>query len=217
VQTSVPKNPIGVVVVLHGGASRRDDEAVSWRQLSVLRMIPIARRLARASRHELAVFRLLNSSRGWDGDRTPVDDVGWALDQLRERFGTSLPTALVGHSLGGRAALLAGSLSGVRSVVALNPWVYPTDGDAGLPDRRVLVVHGTDDNVASLAKAETVARALARTTRVGFVRVKGGNHSMLRRRPTFEGLAVDFVMATLLDRPAPGALTEAMDGGWVDA
>ncbi len=107
---------------------------VSPTQLSVLRMIPVAHRIARAGAGRLAVFRLLNSYRGWDASHTPLDDVAWALGQVRERFG-HLPACLVGHSLGGRAALLAGGAEEVRSVVALNPWVYPTDapGPVGPP------------------------------------------------------------------------------------
>src|SRR4051812_42709123 len=100
---------------------------VSPTQLSVLRMIPIARRIARAGRGRLAVFRLLNSHRGWDATHTPVHDARWALDRVAEELGAHLPTCLVGHSLGGRAALLAAARPDVRSVVALAPWVYPTD------------------------------------------------------------------------------------------
>ena len=69
--TRVPDHPAGVVLVLHGGASRRDQTAVSPTQLSVLRMLPVAARIAHAGRGRLAVFRLLNSTRGWDtSDRT---------------------------------------------------------------------------------------------------------------------------------------------------
>ena len=59
-----PDRPAGAVLVLHGGASRRENMMVSPTQLSVLRMIPIARSIARAGRGRLAVFRLLNSRRG---------------------------------------------------------------------------------------------------------------------------------------------------------
>ena len=48
-------------------------------------------------------------------------DVAWALERVRGPHG-EVPVALVGHSLGGRAALLAGGAP-VRSAVALNPWV----------------------------------------------------------------------------------------------
>ncbi|PUA81812.1 alpha/beta hydrolase [Nocardioides currus] len=196
VATRVPRDPEGVVLVLHGGASRGESAMVSPAQLSVLRMVPVARRIARAGRGRLAVFRLLNSHRGWDSSTTPVMDVAWALEQLAERFG-DLPVALVGHSLGGRAALLAADRPRVTCAVALNAWLYPTD-DADLQGRSVLFVHGTDDRIASPQNAATVARRLARTARVGYVSVPGGKHAMLRHGARFERYAAEFVAATLL-------------------
>jgi pimeloyl-ACP methyl ester carboxylesterase len=213
IETRVPRSPQGVALVLHGGASRRDSMMVSPTQLSVLRMIPIARRVARAGRGRLAVFRLLNSTRGWDTRHTPVDDVRWALDRLRERFGEDLPTCLVGHSLGGRAALLSADQPAVRSAVALAPWTYESDGDrVDLSGRRILVVHGDEDRIASIHRAEVVASALRRTTDVGFVRVVGGKHAMLRHHHVFDKLAADFAAATLLgDRPR-GPVAQVLEG-----
>lgn len=187
------------MLALHGGAARPGAAAVSPAQLSVLRMVPVARRIARAGRGRLAVHRLLNSYRGWHGAHTPVHDVRWALEQLHERY-AGRPVVLVGHSLGGRAALLAGGEPGVHAVVALNPWVYPTDR-ADLSGRRVLVVHGTEDRVADLGRAEAVASAIGRTADVRFVRVEGGDHAMLRRGGEFERLAADFCLSAL-SRPA---------------
>lgn len=43
VDVAAPPDPEGVAIVLHGGASRGVEMAVSATQLSVLRMIPIAR------------------------------------------------------------------------------------------------------------------------------------------------------------------------------
>ncbi|HEU5038937.1 MAG TPA: alpha/beta fold hydrolase [Nocardioides sp.] len=184
------------MLVLHGGASRPGRTDVSPAQLSVLRMVPIARRVARAGRGRLAVHRLLNSTRGWDSTTTPVDDVRWALGRVRERYG-DLPVGLVGHSLGGRAALLAGGEDAVRCVVALNPWVYPDD-DADLGGRPVLVLHGTADRVASIERARTVATTLARRTDVELREVPGGNHAMLPRAREFEVPATSFVVEHLL-------------------
>ena len=194
VEVRSPSAPRGQVIVLHGGASRPGSPEVSPAQLSVLRMVPVARRIARASK-DLAVVRLLNSRRGWDTERTPVADVDWALAELRDRYGP-LPTCLVGHSLGGRAALLAGDRDGVRGVVALNPWVYPYD-DADLSGRRVLIVHGTEDRVAPLERARAVARNLARRTQVELVEVPGGKHAMLRHGREFEVAAARFVADTV--------------------
>ncbi|WP_371811258.1 alpha/beta hydrolase [Aeromicrobium sp. CFBP 8757] len=208
-----PRRAEAVVLVLHGGASRRDDPRVSPTQLSVLRMIPIAQRVAKADRRRIAVYRLLNSTRGWDTRHTPVDDVHWAIDQLRHGFGSDLPVGLVGHSLGGRAAILAADRPEVRSVVALNPWVYPTDGDIDLHGRRVLVVHGTDDRIAPADRSADAARRLARSADVSYVRVSGGKHAMLRRGREFERLAADFAAATLLDDRTPrGVVAQALAG-----
>ncbi|WP_036565440.1 alpha/beta hydrolase [Nocardioides halotolerans] len=193
-----PSSPDGVVLVLHGGASRGGQMMVSPTQLSVLRMIPTARASARAGRGRLAVYRLLNRYRGWDSEHTPVADADWAMGLLRERF-PGAPIGLIGHSLGGRAALLAGDGPDVRSVVALNPWVYPTDS-ADLGGRRVLIVHGDQDRVASIAKARAVARTLARRTTVEFETVRDGKHAMLRHGRDFDGRAAAFTAEVLLAR-----------------
>jgi alpha-beta hydrolase superfamily lysophospholipase len=198
--TAVPADPEAAVLVLHGGAHRPGRTLVSPTQLSVLRMVPIARRIARAGRGRLAVFRVLNSHRGWDTRHTPVHDVEWAMAEVHRRLG-DLPVGLVGHSLGGRAALLAGPADPVRLVVALNPWVHPTD-TADLTGRRVLVVHGSDDRVALPERARIVARALARSAvEVDFVTVPGGRHAMLRHARQFERPAARFVVRNLLDVP----------------
>jgi len=197
IDVEVPEHPEGVVLVLHGGASRRANMMVSPTQLSVLRMIPIARRLARAGDGRLAVFRLLNSRRGWDTSSTPVHDTRWALDQIADRLGARprLATCLVGHSLGGRAALLAAGQPEVRSVVALAPWVYPTDVASDLSgDERILIVHGDADRIASPERS----RALAARLGAKYVTVEGGKHAMLSHRRAFGRHTVDWVTDTLL-------------------
>jgi alpha-beta hydrolase superfamily lysophospholipase len=197
---TVPAEPVGAVLVLHGGASRRDAARVSPAQLSVVRMIPIARRLARAGRGELAVFRLLNSQRGWSTGHTPVQDAHWALDRIAERLGATVPTCLVGHSLGGRAALLACPRPEVRSAVALAPWVYADDVPDGLTDQRILIVHGTADRIARADRSAALAERLARQVDVTYLRVEGGKHAMLSHRAAFERPAAEFATATLLGR-----------------
>lgn len=192
IEVHVPPAPDGVVLVLHGGAARRADMRVSPTQLSVLRMIPIARRIARAGGGRLAVFRLLNSRRGWDTTHTPVQDARWALEQIADRVGR-LPTCLVGHSLGGRAALLSAGAPAVRAVVALAPWVYPTDVAPGAADRRILMVHGARDRVASPDRSAALARALG----AHYLVVPEGKHAMLRRSREFVRPTVEFVLETV--------------------
>lgn len=195
IDVRVPKDPEGAVLVLHGGASRRSNMMVSPTQLSVLRMVPIAKELARAGKGRLAVFRLLNSRRGWDATTTPVHDARWALGEMAQRLGRRLPTALVGHSLGGRAALLAAGAEEVRCVVALAPWVYAEDTPRGLDgNERILVVHGDQDRIASPQRARTVARRIG----AKYVEVEGGKHAMLSHGREFSRLTTDWVTGTLL-------------------
>lgn len=213
IDTVAPGSPQGVALVLHGGAARRDSMRVSPTQLSVLRMVPIATRIAHATKRQVAVLRLLNSARGWDAHHTPVDDVRWALGQVAERFGPGLPVSLVGHSLGGRAALLAAREPSVVSAVALNPWVYPEEGRTDVSGRQVLIVHGDEDRVARPRNAAAVARNLARTAEhVGYVTVTGGKHAMLRRHDVFDGLAAGFAAATLLGEQPDGVVGRVLAG-----
>jgi alpha-beta hydrolase superfamily lysophospholipase len=212
IDVETPPSPAGVALVLHGGASRRGNPMVSPTQLSVLRMIPIASRVARATRGQVAVYRLLNSARGWDTQHTPVQDAGWALAQIAERHGERLPTCLVGHSLGGRAALLSAGLPEVRSVAALAPWVYPSDAPDRLDGQRILIVHGTEDRIADPDRSAALARSIARRASVSYVSVHGGKHAMLHRHGVFDGLAAEFVAATLLDRPASETMRRVLAG-----
>lgn len=219
VPTHLPDDPVAQVLVLHGGGARRHGMRVSPTQLSVLRMVPIAKRIAHAGGGRIAVVRLLNSVRGWDTTHTPVRDVRWALGRMRESTGRPLPTCLVGHSLGGRAAILAADHPQVRSVVALAPWLQPSDGAIDLDGRPVMVVHGTEDRIASPARAVAASEALARTAMVGFVSIEGGRHAMLRHHGQFDAYAADFARATLLDEPARlDPVAQVIHGArWVDA
>ena len=193
-----PDEPEGTVLVLHGGASRGAQMMVSPTQLSVLRMIPIAKRIARAGRGRLAVHRLLNSRRGWDGHHTPVMDVHWALEQLAARPGGSGPICLVGHSLGGRAALLAAGRPEVVSAVALAPWVTASDAPSGLGGKRILIVHGSGDRIASPERSAALARRIRDEAEVDYVTVEGGKHAMLSHHAEFSGPATRLALETLL-------------------
>jgi pimeloyl-ACP methyl ester carboxylesterase len=201
IDVAAPPEPVGAVIVLHGGASRRGSMMVSPTQLSVLRMVPIARRVARAARGRLAVFRLLNTHRGWDASHTPVEDARWALDRISDRYGRRLPTCLLGHSLGGRAAILAAARDEVRGVVALAPWVYPSDIPSGISDTRFLIVHGSKDRVASPQRSAALAQRLGRVADVTYLTVEGGKHAMLRHHQRFEAPAVAFATRTLGSAP----------------
>jgi pimeloyl-ACP methyl ester carboxylesterase len=212
IDVRTPASPEGVVLVLHGGASRARTMRVSPAQLSVLRMIPVASRVARAGRRRLAVLRLLNSRRGWDTAHTPVQDVEWALDEVARRFGAEVPVCLVGHSLGGRAALLSADRPQVRGVVALAPWVTPGDVVRGVAGTTIVIIHGDGDRIASPERSRRLADALARQTTTAYITVAGGTHAMLGRRAWFDGLAADCTAWILLGETRD-ATVEAIAGG----
>ena len=140
--TAASERPDGIVLVLHGGREN-GRSPVRANHLAVLRMIPVARQAAAAGHGRLAVVRVLDVVRGWNGaDAAPVADTRWAVEQCLERYG-DLPVGLIGHSMGGRAAMRAGDAPNVRSVVGLAPWLPPGEPVGQLRGKRVLIVHGT--------------------------------------------------------------------------
>ncbi len=161
-------------------------------------MIPVALRIARVAGGRLAVVRLLNSRRGWDTEHTPLQDVEWALAQSAARFGPELPICLVGHSLGGRAALLSAGQPQVHGVVALAPWLEATDSVGGVRERPVVIIHGDADRIARPDRSRQFADRLRGETAVAYVTVTGGTHAMLTRMAAFDGLAARCALWMLL-------------------
>jgi hypothetical protein len=205
VATAAPKSPDGIVLVLHGGREN-DPSPVRASQLPVLRMIPIARRVAAAGHGRLAVVRVLDVVRGWNGpDAAPVADTRWAVEQCLERYG-DLPVGFIGHSMGGRAAMRAADAPNVRSVVGLAPWLPPGEPTSQLRGRRVLIVHGSADRMTSPDGSAAFARSLAGVAeRISYVSVPDEKHAMLRRRDAFDGVAAAFTAATLLGTDSASA------------
>lgn len=190
-----------VVLVLHGGRESSTDP-VRARQLAVLRMIPIAGRIARRGAGRVAVARLRYASRGWNavgGDPAPVADAEWALGQLTERF-PGLPIGLVGHSMGARTALRVGGHPQVRGIVGLAPWLPAGEPVSQLAGRRVLLMHGSADRMTSPAATTAhAARIEAAGAAVSLVTVAGEGHAMLRRAQLWHELTAQFVLSTVLE------------------
>jgi predicted esterase len=187
-----------VVLVLHGGQSD-SLEPTSAGQPAALRMRPFARGLHRAGRRlGLAVWTVHYRYRGWNGAQaSPVADVGWALAEVRRRHG-AVPVVLLGHSMGGRAALRAAGDPSVRAVLALAPWLPDGEPVAQLAGRRVLIAHGTRDRVTSPRASRAYAeRAAAITPGIRWLPVPGDTHAMLARFRTWQRLAIGFTLSCL--------------------
>jgi dienelactone hydrolase len=198
----------GIVVVAHGGTavSRNPTSPI---QVSVLRMIPVAnaiRGAARGSGAEVrrARFRL----RGWNGaEASPVADLTGLLDQMA---GSGRPpVVLVGHSMGGRAALRAAGHPLVTAVAGLAPWLPPGEPVDQLDGRRVLLVHASDDSVCNPADTWAYAERAGAVVEVAAIEMRGGDHAMLRRARLWHAIAAEFTRISLRQTAASGPVADA--------
>ncbi|EPD69071.1 hypothetical protein HMPREF1211_00587 [Streptomyces sp. HGB0020] len=195
----------GAIVTLHGGSELNHRPARPW-QLAVLRMHPLLRVAAAAAPPDTLLGRVRYRHRGWnDGD--PADDALRALDELR-RLAGDVPTVLVGHSMGGRAALRAASHPLVRGVLALAPWCPPEDSARHLTGVRLVVLHGDRDRVTPPAEsADHVRRARQAGASAGLVTVQGGDHAMIRRMGDWHRATAGIVAEMLGADPDTEGLT----------
>lgn len=197
-----------IALVLHGGQAV-NTAPTTTRRLAVLRLIPVARTLASAGGSMgLGVWRLRFRYRGWNKEAAdPVTDVRWALQQLREQHG-DVPVVLVGHSMGGRAALRAAADPGVVAVLGLAPWVPPGEPIEQLRGRRLLVVHGLRDRMTSQVASRELVDAVrgleGGAAEATCINLRRSGHAMLRRFPLWNELTTEFVLHAALGTP-PGA------------
>ncbi|GAB2723750.1 alpha/beta hydrolase [Streptomyces bullii] len=196
----------GAVLLLPGGeevSSRRPSPM--WAAASVR---ALGRRLARAGRDEgLAVHVVHYRYRGWNGTEAHLaGDAAWAADEVVRRYG-DVPVCLAGIGMGGRAALRAGGHEAVNSVLALAPWL-PEEDVAAPPEpvkqlagRRVLIVHGTNDERTDPELSfRLAARAKKANREVCRFEVHTDGHGLHQYRDEVIALAEDFVMGVLFGR-----------------
>jgi predicted alpha/beta-hydrolase family hydrolase len=202
------------VVVLHGG--RPDGhEAADGLRLPYLRMVPFARAVAAAgARRGVDTALLRYRYRGWNApDLDPVQDARWALADLRRQHG-DVPVVLVGHSMGGRAALRVGGDEGVVGVAGLAPWLERGEPWAHLADRTVLIAHGDRERMTSPQASRWFAGQVATVSeRVARFEVLGDGHAMLRRASAWHDLVTRFALGALGLEPFPESVAKAMAAG----
>jgi hypothetical protein len=204
-----PAGVRGVVVVVHGGQSVSTAPTTAA-QLSVVRMIPLARAIRQGLRGTgTVVWRPRLQVRGWNGAAaSPVADLAGLLDQIPASFGP-VPVVLIGHSMGGRAVLRAAGHPQVAAVAGLAPWLPPGEPTGQLAGRQVLLVHGDADHTTSPAESWAYAEQASAVTATATIEIRGGEHAMLRRVTLWHRIAADFARISLAGpgsgQPAPGS------------
>ncbi|WP_369140291.1 alpha/beta fold hydrolase [Modestobacter versicolor] len=186
----------GIALFCHGGTVA-SLEPPRERALSLVRMRAFENHVhATAGGQGIATALLRYRVAGWNGEAADAfQDVRWAIAQLREQHGTDLPVVLVGHSMGGRAALRAGGEPSVTAVCALAPWTPPGEPVMHLRDQTVAVLHGRADRwVPARLSADFAVRARRAGARVARFEIDGG-HSMVRRAQRWHVFARDVVLA----------------------
>lgn len=205
----------GVVLLLPRGAE------VSARRptpLSTASLPTLGRALTRAGRDEGLVAHIVRYRyRGWNGAQAQLaQDATWAADEVIRRYG-DVPVCLAGIGMGGRAALHAGGHDAVNSVVALAPWLPEDDVTAPeepvkqLQGRRVLIVHGTNDERTDPELSfRLAARAKKANRDVCRFEVHTDGHGLRQYRSEVLALTADFVLGALFDHPCSRPVQDAL-------
>jgi alpha-beta hydrolase superfamily lysophospholipase len=199
----------GVVVVAHGGQSSSTEPTNSL-QPAVLRMIPVAAAVRHALRGSSAVvLRRRFRVRGWNGPQaSPVADLNETLDGIAAAYG-AVPVVLIGHSMGGRAAIRAAGHPAVSAVAGLAPWLPLGEPAAQLAGRRVLLAHGTADTITSPAETWAFVKRAREFTTVTAIEVRDGDHPMLRRARLWHAIAAEFARSAVGLSPESPASPES--------
>jgi predicted esterase len=207
----------GVVLLLPRGAEVSARRPVPL-STSFLSLTALGRFLTRAGRSEGLVAHVVHYRyRGWNGAQARLaQDTTWAADEVIRRYG-DVPVCLVGAGMGGRAALHAGGHDAVNSVVALAPWLPEDDVAAPeepvrqLQGRRVLIVHGTNDERSDPELSfRLAARAKKANRDVCRFEVHSDGHGLRQYRTEVHALTADFAMAAMFDHPPSRPVQDAL-------
>ncbi|GAA2995569.1 dienelactone hydrolase family protein [Streptomyces fulvorobeus] len=208
-----PSEVSGVALLLPDG------EADSHRRPSSYAyavQLMFARRLAREGGPDgLAVHVVRYRWRGWNAsDADLAADAEWAADEVVRRYG-DVPVCLAGHGMGGRAALRAAGHTAVTSVLAMAPWLpdgaAETEPVRQLAGRRVLIVHGTDDERIDPELSFRLAERAKKSHRdICRFEVHSDGHALRQHRAEVVALAADFVRGSLFARSYARPVADAL-------
>jgi alpha-beta hydrolase superfamily lysophospholipase len=206
----------GVVLLLPGGEETSDRRPSAL--LAAASVRALGRRLMRAGGGDgLAVHVVHYRYRGWNGGEARLaSDATWAADEIVRRYG-DVPVCLAGVDMGARAALHAGGHEAVNAVVAIAPWL-PEDDLAAPPEpvkqlagRRVLMVHGTNDERTDPELSFRLAARVKKVNReVCRFEVHSDRHRLRQHRDEVSALVEDFVMGAVFGRPLSRPVEDAL-------
>ena len=208
---ATPGDLRGIALFCHGGTATSEQPPRDY-ALSLVRMRAFEQFVRRtAADRGVATALLRYRVAGWNGSAADAyADVRWALEQLRAERGPQVPVVLVGHSMGGRAALRAGGDDQVVAVCALAPWTPPEEPVDHLRDRTVTILHGRGDRWVPAALSERFAlRARAHGVRVARFTAPGG-HSMVRGALRWHEFARDTVLGATGIEPMRADIANAL-------
>ena len=201
----------GVAVFCHGGTASSvappREQALSLLRMRVIEQFVRDAAGDRGLTTQLVRYRVA----GWNGEAADAYiDVQKVVEQIRAEHGSEVPVVLVGHSMGGRAALRAGGDPQVAAVCALAPWTPPGEPVDLLRDRTVAILHGRGDRwVPASLSADFALRAGAAGVHVARFTTAGG-HSMLRGAHRWHAFARDVVLGGTGIEPMRADITNAL-------
>ncbi|MER8226296.1 alpha/beta fold hydrolase [Streptomyces sp. NPDC094143] len=210
---TAPAAPSAAVVLLHGG--RADALTAPPRlNLPALRMVPFARVLTRTVLPgQLLVASVRYRHRGWNGRRADAaHDARRALNELAA-LRPGLPVVLVGHSMGGRAALRVADHPQVRGIVGLAPWCPPDEPVAHLAGQHVILLHDPSDTVTHARQSWAfLRRAHAAGAITCGITMPSGRHAMVGGSGTWHRMTATAVRGILQPDTMPNSVKIAQSG-----
>ncbi|MEY9844658.1 putative esterase [Streptacidiphilus sp. BW17] len=207
-----PARPGAVLLAMHGG-EEHDERPPSWLNPPIQRLRPFERAVRRAPFGEtIGVAEVRYRHRGWNGTRADAAvDAEAALGELTRQIGPDVPVVLLGHSMGGRAALRGGGHPSVAGIVALAPWCPHGEPVEQLADRRIVIIHSDVDRTTPPGESLDLARrARAAGASVARCVIPGSDHAMLRRANAWHRLTALTVGGLLGHWPLPDPVVKAL-------
>lgn len=185
------------VILVHGGREvgtgpvRRFDLPLV--RIELFRLA-IRRKLRRRG---VGVCRLRFSQQGWNHDgASAIADLRALVDELTVAPGANV--ILVGHSMGGRAAVRLIDHPAVLGVVGLAPWLPLGEPLGNVAGRWLLIAHGDADRTTHPeASLDFVERARTAGARARHEIVAGEGHALMSQPRWWNRYIIDSVVEIL--------------------